>query len=632
MSSRLDLILSFVDELDARSDVLLSTVHSSNKIINDILSINDEIEQIDNSIDDVRDLMVDNALNLNEFSNLYEKSFYLESNLQMNDLVTNQMSFEQLANEFRHLMKKLEKNDDYSMSRMTSTEYENVYENVYEEKSPKRKVSTTSTEKYYTKNINVAPSSYIKPFRNPTIAVSKPLLPKAQISMSNLQLKPIKCSTTKKLYKKKSRYRLSGIYNINPIAYDEYNSPLRTPQTSRDAFLSSNNTSISSNIMHSGDEDDNETHSISTSPMQIRHRSNSLPETPSTNFADVFQSTGLEDMLEISEGIEHLRLKRLDHFISCVNLQRCDRANTTTDTEGLDDTDKTFDPNIDLNNHEEFDNLSILSDVSYYSPQKQKPIDDYTAQTTEDYTEKPLEYLEEDSYEHFLRSLRVDLNEFPLILKKSNSHDSIFNNSTVTQTSSYKFHNPIENVRMSTSKISTPTVEKVLYSKVKPSMGSRSSKLLHEVKLRSDKSIQPVDTLTPASPFSLFKLHLVSPKKSAASVSRQQSQPINITGDKPELFSRSLTDSFLSLIKPPSLIPNEVTLPQSSPPIAVTNDISVKRLPVRIPRNDGYHSRLTIGPNNTRIINHGESSVFNRPLVTRVSHNSLKEALSQSFN
>lgn len=771
MTSRLDLILSFVDELDSRSDRLLQNVDQSYRIIDNIATINDEIMQTEETMDDVRALLDDNKARMNDFNSLYEQCFYLESNLHVNDAITNQVAFETLTNEFRMLVKLLEKNDQYSqhvlVPRYTDIEQDSLEETdiIGENNFHNPFMDDRIPEEQDDRIHEEAP-------KKQTSSLSK------YISLSNLKLKPIKCTESRKVYKKKSRYRLSGIYNINPIAYpdeEEYvegdsmcsirtddqseagtekvdeesdntdilesqklqaeleqlgpkeahqksikpphsnhiqwsdniqniresnqestqvssdqnstqkdqiwnsdqihwdsqdprksdhmhkdhqsgqpessSTPMRSDETKSIGSRTTpdyrmHEDTISQNTSFSMGDDHQIDHkldvnTVSTSPPEFRARSNSLPETPCSMYC---KPPGKFDQLpRLSEGLEQLRSRRLDHFISCANIRHYDRQMKPEPTDGN---------TIDLGDQTDFDNMSFVSDFSYYSPED-NAIDD------KDLACEPLDLDGVDNYEAFLRSRRliIALDTQPQ-LKRSSSHDSIFKNSTVTRYTSHKFHNPASRIHLSTTP-AYATVEQI-HSETSPqkprkSMASTgdvdmgisyphatshldtpskfaSTQLLNEV---IQRNATPKSTDDTKSTFSLFMM--TSPRKSAASPGKSGISPrksaIPDRRGSIDHISKSLTDTFLGLLNPKSsTVSPAPKMEQSTPPIAVTSEPMQKRMPVRIPRKDGYHSNLIIGPNSTRIVKHGESSVFRKPLITRVSHNSLQDAMSSSIN
>lgn len=627
--SRLALILRIVDKLEARSNDILSTVEDSNRLINHLVSMNEEISTMDSRIDDIGDLLSDNTRNIHEFSSLYEKSFYLESNLHVNDSVTNQTSFETLTNEFQYLVKRLERNDYYSRAPFNAQEHEQEHDQELEQEHEQQ-------HGHYEYKQDAARDELHEETHAPAI-------PRIQnkVSLSNLKLKPIRCNS-RKIYKKKSRYRLSGIYNINPIAYeevlsgleesdieekdevndmneessfqkpfsdynylDQFNTPFKTIPSISD------HTNTSSNIMHNEDHIYEDPDEISFQPEEL----NSLASSPNeTVIHKRIRSNSLpESHHKIDEDSdEKLRMNRLKSFISYHNIHRSfeihhDPIPKSPPTTLIDD---------------DFDNISVCSDLSYYSPAKQAPNQD----VQDDF----------DNFEKYLRQSRVDLKDaFPNI-KKSTSHESIFE----PKPKPFKFHNPAASM-LASSKVSEATVfytsEPTRKKSVSFAETQDPKKYLSEMIQRNPKPVAPPE---PSSSFNNFSIFF-SPSKPKP----KQEQKVDERRNSIDHISRSLTDSFMNLVNTSTTKPRKLTYPEKKQreldlkmnaktqgvPISIENEIQAKRLPIRIPRNDGASSQLTIGPNNTKIINHGDGSAFKRPMMTSMSRRSLRDALSSSI-
>jgi hypothetical protein len=100
------------------------------------------------------------------------------------------------------------------------------------------------------------------------------------------------------------------------------------------------------------------------------------------------------------------------------------------------------------------------------------------------------------------------------------------------------------------------------------------------------------------------------------------------------LFSKFKTEN---VVKPQKVVTSEIGKPiqpmSIRKPIS-TNPVSILEYPHRSERLKGSASTITIGPNGSKFINHGESSSLAQSLVlsSRVSHEALKEALSNDFN
>lgn len=662
MTSKLDLLISLVDNLDARSTQLLNSIQETNYLVTDIMSLNNDISNADKTIDLMDDLVSNNYTYLSEFENLYERSFLLESNMHLNDVVTSETTLDNLRQEYRFLMNRFTRNDDHVSSDETPTL---VSEN-----------ETVSTH-----------------FQTP------PRLHNS-ISVSNLKLKPIRCRS-KRIPTKKASLRAFSTSTVKPVEKSEmllfipddneittpvsnmgkrlsnhelFNAPFpkKVALTNNEATITDITQSPPSKIMDTfKDYTNDDSNTISTSPdlfgelhSRIKIRSNSLPETPKLekfelNSFNILKShTSNTDSSNIFQDCnndsELLRLNRLKHFISSGNVQRhaymnrCETSLSKPSQEHSNQSNFEKTPaftavDMENNNIDQFDieSISVCSDFSDYPP------------------EEPTEEL--DNFESFLRKSRIDLSQsFPNIVTKAKSHDSIFTNEEPVSLASsvpaklFKFHNPIDNVNLNSLKVATTTVEPIYYhggdqishsSKDKNNKGNMT-KLLNDVISKTDRREATINKTPNKIKKSLFNFNIPSPSKPLHTESLPDSK---IRRGSLDLVSKSLTDSFMNFVNTGTLEKIKKTEPYSissecnsksintfeqsnnakERPIVIRNDTLIKRLPPR--RKDGAHSNLIIGPNRTKIVNHGNQSVFKKPLMTKISRNSLNEALSQSI-
>ncbi|EDK42720.1 hypothetical protein LELG_00898 [Lodderomyces elongisporus NRRL YB-4239] len=244
MSTRLDHILSFVQEIELRSNRLLNVTSSSIDLINSISYINQRLLQDDQDIEEIKNLMDLNRSCLAQLNALNERSFYFESNLHFNDKITNQTAFENLTLEYSHVLKKLSLNDRYmgmvELHNLPATMERDIDETDLDEEEIDLDLEDVDDEE----------RSNVHGYSNHFSSTPTPPDIKKMISISNLRLKPMRCATTtttthpsssspsalaasmpptlrlepRNITKKKSRYRLSSIYNINPIAYEDLSS------------------------------------------------------------------------------------------------------------------------------------------------------------------------------------------------------------------------------------------------------------------------------------------------------------------------------------------------------------------------------------------------------------------------
>jgi hypothetical protein len=394
-------------------------------------------------------------------------------------------------------------------------------------------------------------------------------------SVSNIRLKPIRCRE-KKAYKKKLRYRLSQIYTINPLA----SSPIpETPgiDSWSDAGTPLEQTQQTAPLLTLAT-------SPETSAATPRVRSNSVPDLQRDAFDNVnmMRSTNIMNRYH-DESEETLRYKRLRHFVSVndgFHLRPPPPLQETTAADASFTKTPVFTP---IESQPDFELLDIdqCSDFSYYSPDKLEE-----------------DKLEEDNYGQYLRKSRLDLHHIlPNVIKRSSSHDSIF-----ARQSSWKFHNPVDKcVAAPTIKVSDDSI--YFQSARKESGEDGSDKPAQTARFLSDVILKDAATPMRNAGFSLFDFATNSPfTKPSIQVAESPTRPAPRIKATPTVRTM---------------------------PIAIaTHNQAMRQPPVRKDRTDGTHSSLTIGPNKTRIFTHGEQSYFKRPLASKVSQNSLHEALN----
>lgn len=423
-----------MDHLDEKSTSLLQSARNTSSLVAEVTKLHSSIAAADSTIGLLNDSIASNYSYLHRIDQLHERSFFLESSLSTNDFVTNQNTWSNLYAEYKHILNHIE--------------------------GPVVDISTPQT-------INTEEVS-----RDKIDLAEVPRLLSKIISVSDMQLKPIRCRE-KKMYKKKSKYRLSHIYNINPLA----SSPiLEVPNSEEEIDASSsfdtqeddevmiqiiddstviqndNDHNSNNNTISTTSDDNTNTHNrnqltIATSPetsfapysFSSRMRSNSVPEITFTHGGlNIFNTEGIMQASNIltdftkGETEDSMRLNRLKHFISIHGLSKkeSEHLDEPMGDVSLADSDFTKTPNftpIDLDHPDDIDILDIdaCSDFSYYSPEKTEDID--------------------DDFEKYLRKSRVDLqNAFPAI-HRSTSHESVFSNHIEINIPKWKFHNPIDN-------------------------------------------------------------------------------------------------------------------------------------------------------------------------------------------
>lgn len=566
--SKIDHLLSLADNLSLRSDKLVTSICESNNLISLILELNGSIAAADSQIDTMTEVINKNNICLNEFEKLYEKSFFLESNLLYNQSYTNETSLDNLSKEYLHLL--------------SSFGHHNVCHLVEKDVLP--------------------------PPENRAL--------KNMLSISNLELKPIRCRTTK-VAKQKSRYRLSAAYTLNPLS-----------ETSARDFLKSSHETVST-LMEEYESPDSLVTSLAEddTPKFARTQSVRSHRTTTVNVSEAVHSDAkTTESAATASDLANLDKKSPQHEHNLFIFRAMSPVNLSS---------------VNLDDLEEYD--FSLSDSS------PTPSDDL------------------DNFHKYLRQSRVDLRTaFPAPLYKSTSHESVFSTVQIPtqKPQPLKFHNPALMLTSHAKEaVNQPTAE-TIYSSSIPSHTSlsvppvvsnfkeHSRKLLNDLlRLELPESPTKAKPITPRrkSNFTLFNL-LNSPMGSPSGFSNIKEEPTTNSNSRRgsiDLVSKSLTSGLMSLVgstwpvEPSPSLPTPLHCPPPQlkklrkgirDPIEFHNEVHHKRLPVHDRKpNNGSHSSITIGPGKQKVINHGEASIFKRPTVRRMSQQLLHEALRESL-
>ena len=535
--SKLDHILAFAEEIESRSIRLADAASTSIDLINHISYINPQLIHHDHDIDEIRHLMDFNQSCLIQLNALSDRSFFLESNLPINDHITNFTSFENLNHEYCHLLLKLELNNnqiDVDGHAMVEDVGRNLRElnidDSYAEEDDVEEEEAEDGGDGYNNNELQSTSSLLEP---PDL--------KKMISISNLQLKPMRCasssSTTatplqpRSIQKKKSRYRLSSIYNINPVALDEESVAFHSNTTSsvssssppsedsdkmmKNSLSQSFDTIESHFSNHSPLEKENDHYGVTTkavhhdetviirqpspspspssSTLHKHTRSNSLPTSSSTKSID---QTDLFKELDCHD--DYLRFNRLKHFISISNLPKRSKIATSATTTAEEDAeldDSLFYQDLEnsLTPEQCLDNCdvcSVISDISYYSPEKQQA-------GHEEPNGGGINF-DFDTYHSFLRKSKLNLNEayhnaFPHLYRQHQEHNqqdvkdaSELHQQPHTQEESHTSHhfkNPINAIGSTRPHTVSPTLD-TTFQQQEPHPVSTTSGSLHRLSSR----------------------------------------------------------------------------------------------------------------------------------------------------
>lgn len=187
-------MLTLADTLLERSSRLTERIDESNMLISSILDLNTRITSADAEIDAITDLINKNNVAINEFEKLHEKAFFLDSNIHLNDPFTNETSLFNLSNEFHYLTQMF----SYHNGRM---DFDSRPSTGYSTESyPELEKETEQPEQQELTEESVQPTRGLRSI----------------LSISNLNLKPLRCRNAK-VAKQKSRYRLLSAYTLNPV-------------------------------------------------------------------------------------------------------------------------------------------------------------------------------------------------------------------------------------------------------------------------------------------------------------------------------------------------------------------------------------------------------------------------------
>ncbi|CCE87082.1 Piso0_005619 [Millerozyma farinosa CBS 7064] len=600
MPTQIDELLSFVNKLNERTGSLCSTLDESYTMMEHITSRGKET-----AVHNMTEQILCNHEYLMGLQGLNQKLYLVESSLHLNDLFTTSTSLDNLAREHEFLKNKSKRKEPLScVSHVQSPLNESIDHSIDDEVE-------------YPKTLNNA------------------------LSLSNLKLRPIRCSS-KKSYKKRSKLRLSTIYKFNPLldeqdehanggaedtassisfdtvkhydrAKDSGPSPLRCVDTSSHNYseltemFSRPDQKGNTDISYSQDSfspffpvynNRKRSYTVPKTPNDKRqHRDYILPQTP-------YMSTGPSD-----EGVQPNQ--SLKHFISFrqpVPYNTLDNETPLNKEHHKNDSPSRIDF-VPLSINDEIDNISVSSNLSVSSKESNQDDISFT------------------DFSRFLRRSRLDLpNSFPHILKRANSHDSVLTKRNIQ--TDQKFHNPIERIKTTSVQLATPTVEKICSDRITSGQSSKfntdSVKWINQVISKTnvkenmhDKNINENSHSKPR--LSIFNFH-------------PNSSPVNIEPERRrvsvDIISQSISEGFKNLMSSKDK-KNMNSHPTNPNIIGGEPDNSVLNTPKR--KNNGAHSRLIVGPNKTKIISYGNIPSSHQPIVSDLNHKSLQEALSMSL-
>lgn len=534
--SKIDSLLSLADSLSTRSDKLVNSICESNSLISLILELNGSIASADSQIDTMTELINKNNICLNEFEKLYEKSFFLESNLLFNQSYTNETSLDNLSREYHHLL--------------SSFGHQNVCHLVQRE---------------------VRPPAENKALKN-------------MLLISNLELKPIRCRSTK-VSKQKSRYRLSAAYTLNPL----------TGAPARD-FLKSSQETVSTlmEVCERSERADSLVTSLENSMEHIEQRDRK-PERAGMNSETTEQrSQDLPEKLFIFRAMSPVNLST----VNLDDLEEYDFSlsdNSPISSEDMDNFHKYLrQSRVDLRSAFPAPLIKSTLHDSVFSvhipEQKPQPVKFHNPALMLSHAK---EAVNQPTAEHIYSS---SVKSGPVILSATAAINIL----------------PVSNFREHSQKLLS---------------------VLQEIPESPTKS-KPI-TPRRKSNFTLFNL-LNSPMGSPSGFSIVKEEPSAGRRGSMDMVGKSLTSGLMSLVGNKPADPERRNSVQGPPrqrkkgirdPIEYRAEAQHKRMPVKL---NGCHSSLTI-LGKQKVINHGDASIFKRPTVRRMSQRLLHEALTESL-
>ncbi|CAH6722970.1 hypothetical protein CLIB1444_12S01354 [[Candida] jaroonii] len=630
--SRIDQLLSIVENLERKTDCILSNFQTTNELSNKIDHLNDQLSTFDIRINDTNNLIIKKFEFLNGYNDLLLRTNMFELNVHNNDPLTNQHILLNLDHEYQQLKAK------YGVEPSFKAE-----------------------------SIPMIPP---QEFKSPMKSRSQKL--RASLSISNLSLKPMKCKPNK-IYKKKSHYKISNVFDkpvVSPIVEqgsfdDSIHENSKESDFSIDfADMIDRDKSISPTVVgvQSQDQIQDQIQDQSQDSSQphldndfntesIQYKLDSKSSLSQQNLLNLqthhLQTQNLQSLHSIETNLSHSDSSLLDRLDS-------DTPDTFTSENAIDEIfDINSEPMIKSTNYDVFDdNESTISNESNF-----------------------------ENFENYLRKSRINLNSssYPYILKTTTSESSInfktdlfdgvvINNDSFSSDESKlpytdpssptprrlrspeididRFHNPIDNLKIANESV-TPTIEQI-YSTFNSEGDTKT--LLNKVMNN-----------TPSKPFSFLNLlndkDNKDPKNPKEPIERRKSVGSSLnnflslmTSESPKQI-QGITKSNLDTGKKDPPTPGQrrrkrinkldelKNVPKTNP-ITVMNELQIKRLPPSLTclspkslstRTLSSSSKVIIDSNKSFFI-HGDKSIFNTPVLSNFSNRSLQDALHSSLS
>lgn len=623
--NKLDNLLSIVDNLELKSNALLQGCQQSNTLLDQILNNNNHISTFDIKIDNTNQLLQNNYQFTAEFNELVSKTCLFEHNFLNNDTISNSNTFSNLNHEFEYLKLKF-----------------GIDTNVPDYQETRPLVSTKPS------NVN---------------------LPKLN-SISDLSLKPLRCKSNK-VYKKKSHYRISNIFN-NPILNSPVTPNPEDPNIPNESHTDDLEDSLDNIMDQTYPQSNDTTPDMEYTNFDINEKPYIHELLPNTIDCDLNDNDSvLSDTLDSPEFNfeQYLRKSRInlnkDSYPYVVRKSVSDASlNLDHSIDPLDDSPRY----TDLSSSSLETNVQVpktLFNFKYHNPiDNVKPSHDFISPTIQSIHSTTM-----------ASSPRSDLSNTLTEKLCSDVYSSCNYNSNPSW--DHDTH-----TQRSGSVSGVFGADSFLSKVMNVSASPQSMKSKSESNLNPTNHIASTVTQTPTSaartssstqsstksssshqkePFSFFKF-IGSPDKSRAKPQSQQSQQPRQTQP---ITGRSLTEGFFQLMQaelsnplPPKLNSTPIltqsklesnddsdhpinfrrkrrnklselkSIPKSTPILIQTHN-HYQRLPPNT--NNGSSSSLTLSSNKSFKVSHGESSHFKKPIVQHFSSRSLQEALTSSM-
>lgn len=280
----LDRLTALADSISEKTNSLSQHINESNVLISSILDLNGQITSADAEIDAMTELLNKNNVSINEFEKLHEKSFFLDSNIHLNDSFTNETTLANLAKEFDFLTEMFHHHNSRYLQRNLVQESPNP-QNHHPQNS--------GNHQNHQENLHrLLPERKLKNI----------------LSISNLNLKPIRCRSTK-IAKQKSRYRLLNAYTLNPVQESSRsvsNISHDTKQSHDHDSLMNDNQSQKSSFTYSSSISDIHDHDHPSSISDIHHHDHpsSIPDIHDIHDHHHYHDDDLHD--DLGSPLNHL--------------------------------------------------------------------------------------------------------------------------------------------------------------------------------------------------------------------------------------------------------------------------------------------------------------------------------------